>query len=550
MKKRIIASLHHVRAEMADKQFSLSLVSAALVFILGSFSFFERLESVTYRLTSAMQLPFVSSTAALTDKPASIPRVLLISGHMYEKVFRQVSPLDRGKLTEVFSTILGAGPALLAVDLDLSPGLSSQGSGGQEGLDQALLGAARRTHIVLATPFPVENPDLRQAKFRWMQKLCGGGVRFGVPTLHAADGMVLRYNPGVPTFPLLAAALVNGAAAAPQGAKAPQAASACEKVAGGRIERADFLDPGFFVNVAGQGPSLLGMKLINANFFDPALASQISAFSSVAEIPAGRELAGRVVFLGGQYGSDDRFDTLNGERYGAVIHAAIFYSQTHPLREVPDWACRLVDVLLGTLLAAIFQALWGGYYRHLHVYYDLKAAQTHDERVARARAFGVSVMSLLGVLGVSGLILWGLLLASTLALRHGIQFSIAFMAFAMLAYCMELSRKGAAKEKVKRGLGKLRQRLADPATPRPALEIVDQFLADSRESRHDHVRGFLAETASDLAAFLKRRWHDLLFISAALPATPLAAVWAMLEMLTTLVPMAVVAWALFDAVLA
>ena len=555
LKIRLLATLHHVREEMAEKQFSLSLISAALVVILGSFSFFERLESITYRLTSSMQVPFVSNTAALAEDPANIPRVLLISSDMYEKVFQQVSPLNRGRLEEVFSSILGAGPAALAVDLDISPTLASGPE--QDRLDQALLGAARRTHIVLATPFPVENAALRLEKFHWMQKLCNGGVHFGVPTLHAADGMVLRYNPEVPTFPQVAAGLAGGTResdheSSHEHAKGPPAANACQKLADGHIERADFLDPGFFVNTDGQGPGLKNMKLINANYFDPAMEAQISAFSSVAEIPGAKELGGRVVFLGGQYGIDDRFETLNGERYGAVIHAAIFYSLTHPLKEVPEWICRLVDVLLGTVLAAVFQALWGAYYRNLNLYKGLRAAETFEDRILRAHAFGQSVLTLLGVLGVSAVIMWALLLVSTIALKHGSQFSIAFMAFAMLAYCMEWNRKGSAAEEVRQGLSRLRARLEDPAhAGLSPVEIVDQFLMHRHQgAHHAHVRGFLAETASHVAAFLARRWHDIRFIWSALPATPLASFWALAEMMTSLVPIAAVAWAITEAVLA
>ena len=543
-------SLHHVR-ERVERRFTLSVMSAVMVAILGSFPFFERVESVTYRLTSAMDVPFISNTAALAEHPETIPRVLLISSEMYEQDFQQVSPLDRSKLAEVVSGILDARPALLAADLDVSPTLAFDP--GQARLDALLLNA--QTHIVLATPSPVENPVLRMEKFRWMQKLCAGGVRFGVPTLHAVDGMVLRYPTDRSGFSQAAAAFLDGGAASRQASSREQArlagkATPCEKIAEGSVGRADFLDPANFGKGGGQGPALKGMKFINANYFDAALDAQVSTFSSVAEIPGAKELAGRVVFLGGQYGIDDRLETLDGERYGAVIHAAIFYSLTHPLAETPAWMRKLVDVLLGAVLMTVFQWLWNTFYHNQLLYESLKGAETFDERARRAYAFGRSVMSFSGVLGASGLILWLLLLASTAALKHGSQFSIAFMAFAMLLYCIKWNRKGAARAEFRQGLITLRARFADPVhAGESPVELLDRFLdGDHHGPRQHHARGFLAETASHLSIFFARRWHDLRFIFFALRSRPLAALWATGEFLTYLIPIAVVAWALAESV--
>ncbi len=547
-RKPVLGALDYLR-ERAVRRFSLSLISAALMAVLGSFAFFEHLESITYRLSASMELPFISNDAALAVGPETIPRVLLISSDMYEKVFQQVSPLDRGTLAAVFASVLAGKPALLAADLDVSPTLAAavRGDAGQARLDQLLLLAARHMPIVLATPSPVESPALRRLKFAWMQTMCRGGVVFGVPSLHAADGMVLRYRPDQPGFSQVAAGLVPGRGAAPQGSKWPREASACEKVAGGRIENADFLDPAAFRLEEGAGPK--GMQLLNANYFDGALESQISAFSSVAEIPGAPELAGRVVFLGGQYGIDERFETLNGERYGAVIHAAVFYSLTHPLREIPGWLRKLLDVLLGAVLGAVFEALWATYYANHLVYQALGGAETRDERIRRARAFGRSVMTLIGVLLASGALFWALLLASTVALKNGSQFSIAFMAFALFAYGVKGNRKGLVKAEISLRVAALRARLTDSANREEPLELLDRMLlGDDPQARPRQVRGFLVETASHLAAFLGRRWQDVRFIVLTLPSAPRAAFWATAELLTSLVPIVAVAWAVVASV--
>jgi len=555
LKFRFLKILHVARQVIADKQLYMSIMSATLVAILGSFSFFDRVESYTYRLASSIDLPTMGKPVVLGDQPGTIPQVLLISSEMYEKDFRQVSPLDRAKLAEVFAPVLDARPALLAVDLDLSPLLarSDAEARAQARLDDLLVRAARTTPVVLATPLPVEDMELRRQKFIWMQKLCTGGVRFGLSTLHASDGMVLRYSPELPTFAQVAAALVK-VPALREGAKegdgaAVRSPTACEKVAAGRIEQADFLDPGFFVNAVGDGQGLKGMKLINANYFDPALERNIFAFSSLNEIPGAAELAGRVVFMGGQYGIDDRFETLNGERYGAVIHAAIFYSLTHPLKEIPKFVRKLVDVLLGIVLAAAFQAMWGRYYHNLLRYQGLKTAETHEQRILRAHAFGGALIALWAVLAASGLVLWGLLLVSTVALKNGSQFSIAFMAFAMLLYCAEWNRKSAAQQEVRLSLSRLRDRFADPihACCSP-VEVLDTFLAgNGRHERPGEVWGFMAETGAYVGSFLLRRRDDLRFIFFALPRTPVASFWALAEFLTSLVPIAAVIWVLFES---
>lgn len=556
LKPRLLKLLLVARQVIADKQLYMSIMSATLVTILSMFSIFDRVESYTYSLASSIDLPTLGKAAALNDRPETIPRVLLISSEMYEKDFRQVSPLERRKLSEVFAAVLDARPSLLAVDLDLSPLLarSDEEARAQAQLDELLLAAARTTPVVLATPLPVEDLELRQQKFAWMQKLCQGGVHFGLPTLHASDGMVLRYSAELPTFAQVAARLLQPAQTKPQdgghdetGRARPPAA--CTKIAGGGIEQADFLDPGFFLNAIGDGQSIKGMKLINANYFDPALEHNITAFSSVIEIPDAGDLAGRVVFLGGQYGIDDRFETLNGERYGAVVHAAIFYSLTHPLREIPKSVCKLVDVLLGILLAALFQAMWGRYYRDLLRYQGLKTAETHEQRILRAHAFGGAVIALWAVLAASGAVLWGLLLVSTVALKNGSQFSIAFMAFAMLLYCAEWNRKSAAQQEVRLNLNRLRDRFADPVhSAYSPVEVLDKFLAgDSRREQTSEVRGFMAETGEYVTAFLLRRRDDLRFIFFALPRTPVAAFWALLEFLTSLLPIAAVTWIVVES---
>lgn len=368
--------------------------------------------------------------------------------------------------------------------------------------------------------------------------------------------MVLRYKPELPTVAQVAAMLMKAPdvgekphdiGLGEQAAARPQ--TACEKVAGGRIELADFLDPGFFVNAVGDGLALKGMKLINANYFDPALERNIFAFSSVKDIPGAADLAGRVVFLGGQYGIDDRFETLNGERYGVVIHAAIYYSLIDPLKEIPKFVCKLVDVLLGILLAAGFQVMWGRYYHNLLRYQGLKAAETHQQRVLRAHAFGGALLALWTVLAVSALVLWGLLLVSTVALKNGSQFSIAFMAFALLLYCAEWNRKSAAQQEVRLTLSRVRDRLADPLhTCYPPAEVVDTFLAGyGRHERAGEVRGFMAETGAYIVSFLLRRRDDLRFIFSALPRTPVASFWALTEFLTSLVPIAAVIWVLVES---
>lgn len=199
LKSRLLKLLHVARQVIAEKLLYMSIMTATLVTILSTFSFFDRVESYTYRLASSIDLPAMG-TSVRSDHPDAIPQVLLISSEMYEKDFRQQSPLDRGKLAEVFTPVLAAKPALLAVDLDLSPLLVRNDSvaRAQARLDGMLLAAARTTPVVLTTPLPVEDMELRRQKFTWMQTLCQGGVHFGCPPSMPATAWCCATNPNFP----------------------------------------------------------------------------------------------------------------------------------------------------------------------------------------------------------------------------------------------------------------------------------------------------------------------------------------------------------------
>lgn len=540
MRDQLSKFLNRLRFEIIQKQLTASVITVAIVSALSGLSFFERLESVTYRLAAGIELPNFGNTAALAQGQELIPRALLISGEMYENDFHQRSPLDRATLAALFDKVLLGRPLILAVDLDISPAFDP----GQDTLDRLLIEASQHTLIVLATPVPVESPKLRGEKLLWMQKLCAGGVRFGTPTLHSTDGMVLRYDPSAPTFAQVAvtdlrAKELKRTAQAPPTHSARQpppsaaaTAPACTKVMDAGAEGVDFLNPLYYSGMAQEGSSIKRLKLINANYFSPSFEKNISTISSLSDIPSKNDLAGQVVFLGGIYGTDDRFETLNGELYGVLVHAAIFYSLTHSLKELPIWICRIVDVILGVAMGWLFEKLWRTFYSHQSGYALLQNAQTEQERTLRALAFGKSILTLLGVVMASLLTLWVLLVATTIALRQGTQLSLAYSGFAMLLYCLNMNRKEAIAQDLRIKLQTLRQQISNSVQGDISpIGMIDKLLAATSPTPPINLRDLIVETAKSSRQFFLASWLDLRFIVMRLPRAPLISVLAFGELI-------------------
>lgn len=155
----------------------------------------------------------------------------------------------------------------------------------------------------------------------------------------------------------------------------------------------------------------------------------------------------------------------------------------------------------------------------------------------RSIAFGRSVLTLLGVLIASLLALWLLLIATTIALRQGIQFSMAYMGFSMLVYCLFVNRKEAIAQDIRLKFQTLRQKIVNPVEGDilPVV-MIDKHLASTSPTPPADLRALILETRKSLHSFLLVSWFDLRFVILSVRRTPLISVMALGELIKNWIP--------------
>lgn len=274
---------------------------------------------------------------------------------------------DRHHVAQLIRRVVATCPLVLAIDLDLSPGPDTVPGDAQDPLDDALIALGTPTRcpsstmltpeLILAAPDAVADPALRQKKFRWMEKLCRAGVAFAWPDAALPQESVLRFAPDVPTLGVLAgmhASLDESRAGA---CRSRCVEPPCEQMRLGE-QGAAFLRPD------GRPPSSrLGLRPVNLRFF--AAESAVGSRDAVVHALDGTDraasalrtddMSGRTIFVGDARG---RFATPFGERSGAVVHAADFYSMQVPVSPGRQWTAFAVDATIGVGLACVFQ--WTG----------------------------------------------------------------------------------------------------------------------------------------------------------------------------------------------
>ncbi|MBL0086747.1 MAG: CHASE2 domain-containing protein [Ideonella sp.] len=337
-------------------------VVASLVGVLHFVGYLGWLDATILRLLGT------STAASSGTVPANLPHVLLIGPGLYETAFRQTSPLDRAQLAQLVETILKARPALLAIDLDLSP--SSDGpDAGQTALFEALSkAAAAGTKVVFTLPFRVVNPSLRAAKFKWLKELCAvPGVDVASADLVTHSGTVLMFDDQSPSVGVVAhRALTKGS---------DGGHGLCGQLVQAGGEWADLLlAPAFlesFRYSVGFGSSL---KNFNAGFFSHAheLRHELTSVGALPSNASGMplNLQGQTVFLGSGFNPSDKFElplaTASGVADGVEVHAAIQSSLRSPVPEVNGAAAFLIDIIVGIAAASFFDLVWGIQRRQHH----------------------------------------------------------------------------------------------------------------------------------------------------------------------------------------
>jgi CHASE2 domain-containing sensor protein len=335
------SSQHSPWLEAAHHLF-VALFVASVVLLLEHQRLLGWLDSAMLRISSSASVE--PETARTGPEADAVPHVVTISNAMFEGAFRERSPLDRNVLAQMIEAVAARSPAVLAIDIDLSPGWPGEPDAqAQTRLDAVLdrIAAAGRTRLVLATPLPSQSEGLIAARHAWMQARCAARIGFGHIDLYRTQRVVLRFDPDSDLLGIVA--------------RSADDRGLCETVALG-AERSVFLSKAFDRAQVESIDAFAHQSPLNADYF-AALDRARTVLSSVDDLKALPVLAGRTVFLGGEYEGRDRFLTAFGEQPGVVVHAAIQYSAAHPVVAKHGLAFAL-DVLLGTLCGYIFQWSW------------------------------------------------------------------------------------------------------------------------------------------------------------------------------------------------
>lgn len=345
--------LHHLHA---------ALMVGAIVGILHSVGALGWLDAIMLSAAGSAQSP----RSAQATPPADLPLVVAISPDLYEREFGQSSPMNRSKLAKLLSSIPAGdgGAKLVAIDLDLSPiNGDTPTQEAQAELDAVLKRMADAgTTVVLALPLRVATPELLQLKFGWMQSMCAykqkAPIAFALTRTTSHFGQVVQYSRNSPSLGI--------AAAHPESTRficdrllSPLEAPAADNLM--RALLATSFDDSAITNT--QHSPLL--HPFNANFFvngDSHIVVANDLDKPKVEVTADKAgWAGRTVFVGGAFDERDFFmmPMESGGSHkveGVVVHAATYYSETHPIGSVPPFLSLAIDILLGTVMAFLFEA--------------------------------------------------------------------------------------------------------------------------------------------------------------------------------------------------
>lgn len=300
------------------------ITGSLFLFVLGKLQLLGGLERATVELTAVSYEFFAGQRGTdlkridELDRHAA-PRIVEISGTEFEARFHERSPLSRGTLQkEILEPVFAERPALVAIDLDLSPILMASDAErtAQQDLDRYLITQAERSSIVLVLPAPAGTAERQRIAFEWMQRMCQGSPRilFAYAEVLRNEGIVTRIAPDFPSLGHVARQATNvlSPAAAASTAQAAVPNEVCDEV------RSAKSPPGFLD--AQLRDAFVTARLahereapLNLNYLERGL---IRVNTTRAAQAKSAQLAGTVVFVGGNWGTDDSFLTAAG-RYPA-----------------------------------------------------------------------------------------------------------------------------------------------------------------------------------------------------------------------------------------
>jgi hypothetical protein len=259
-------------------------------------------------------------------RPLALAKAIIVEIDQvgFEDRYRGRSPLDRCQLLDDLFKLYRARPALLVVDIDLSPALwitkvHADASSALErerqracelGLYRLIEERADEVETVLMDPFELADPDASRAKKDWKCSMEASGVHFGSAQIPVSFGLALRGEAGPHSL--------VGVAAGALGDQRHRDAS--------HDEGAILIDPRLYRGPGGLG--VVSVRELESGYVEFYPGGRVESWNGW------HYLGGRIVFFGAGYGSEeDTYLTPGGEFYGVEVQAAALLSRLDPLSE-------------------------------------------------------------------------------------------------------------------------------------------------------------------------------------------------------------------------
>jgi CHASE2 domain-containing sensor protein len=334
---------------------------ASLVFFLDEWTaIVEVVDDVSLLFVSAMSQRAGGSRSGNTV-------VIGIDQDTYEGTFHDRSPLDRCAMANQLQSIYAAHPALVVIDIDISPSIAGSSMTddplqdvkcesqlyetiqNQKQFDRNGKSLANTVTVILK-PFPVSDNNATKNKIAWCKKMIENGVAFGDGFMPIRLGITQRY-----TDHALSIAYV-----------AKRAGSS----------RSEVVPKGTMMNCdANWNEVEFEHKREPINFLAFSKQSESLTWKDWKE--KGADIAGKVVFYGANYGEDDRYLTPIDKLYGVNLHAAAFISIDNEIKSKKVWGI-VIDAIIGLAFSALVYIFW-------HLY--LKAKSNKRKPIGRELAF-------------------------------------------------------------------------------------------------------------------------------------------------------------------
>jgi hypothetical protein len=163
-------------------------------------------------------------------------------------------------------------------------------------------------------------------------------------------------------------------------------------------------------------------RLYNVDYFRDlrtANSNLIIELHNQLPISSKHNIANKIVFLGGSYGKDDKFQTVEGDFGGVFLHAAGLYSFIEPVERSSHLWAVLVDVVTGVLLGYLFVFLWRKYNSCKYNYEKAEGYLDMLKKYILMRFWLILNLAVMGLLLITAYYLSGYLLRYQLWLNPG-----------------------------------------------------------------------------------------------------------------------------------